>query len=140
MTTDLQRFTDAQKRDFETAFAEISNGRKDTHWMWYIFPQIAGLGKSPTSSYYAIRSLDEARAFLDDPYLGANLVSICQALLTLPPDNATEIFGKPDDKKLRSSMTLFSIAAGDGSIFEKVLEKFFDGKRDRLTTKILGTQ
>ncbi len=141
---DLSRFTTAHQGDgqfspnFETAYREITNGRKDSHWMWYIFPQIKGLGHSPTAEYYAIRSLDEAKAFLADPYLGGNLVAICQALLQLRSNNADEVFGYPDYMKLRSSMTLFSCAAGGDSVFDKVLDKFFDGIPDRRTLDILS--
>ena len=133
----LSRFTSAHKRDFETALREIKNGRKYSHWMWYIFPQIYGLGFSATSQHYAMRSIDEAKAFLDDPYLGANLREICNALLELPTDDAYYIFGSPDDMKLCSSMTLFAVAS-DEDIFRKVLDKYYDGKKDRKTLEILG--
>ena len=137
---DLSRFTIAHQRDFENAFSEITNGRKHSHWMWYIFPQIYGLGRSSISQYYAIRSLDEAQLFLADPYLGSNLKSICEALLKLESTNATEIFGKPDDKKLKSSMTLFSRAADGNHVFDKVLKRFFNGEPDYRTLKILEIQ
>ena len=134
---DLSRFTQEQERMYETALEEIKAGRKRSHWMWYIFPQIRGLGYSQTSRFYAIESLDEARAFLQDPYLAGNLQEICTALLGLESSNATEVFGRPDDLKLRSSMTLFSVAAGRDSIFQKVLDKFFDGRPDHRTLRIL---
>ena len=125
---DLSRFTKAHRYSYQTALSEIKNGRKTSHWMWYIFPQMRGLGRSDTSKYYAIQSLDEAKAFLKDPYLGKNLLEI----------NATEVFGKPDDWKLKSCMTLFSIISEDGSVFHKVLDKFFYGKPDKRTLKMLN--
>lgn len=134
----LSRFTAAHDRDFSTALREIKSGRKISHWMWYIFPQIRGLGRSSTSQYYSIQNLDEAIAFLNDPYLGGNFQEICQALLALETNNATEVFGKPDDIKLKSSMTLFAMASEENSIFHQVLEKFFKGKYDELTLRILS--
>jgi uncharacterized protein (DUF1810 family) len=108
--------------------------------MWYIFPQIAGLGRSSTSQYYAIKDIQEAVDFLQDPVLGPNLIEISRALLTLDTDNATEIFGKPDDMKLRSCMTLFSLVSPDLSIFNDVLNKYFGGKQDIRTLQILGLE
>lgn len=134
---DLSRFNDAHKRDFDKAYREISNGRKVSHWMWYIFPQVLGLGRSSISEYYAIKSINEAIAFLNDPYLGGNLRAICEALLKLHSNNATEVFGQPDDMKLRSSMTLFSSVATDEEIFKKVLDKFYSGKPDYRSLIIL---
>lgn len=140
MTADpgLKRFTDAQERDYETALSEIKNGRKRSHWMWYIFPQVKGLGFSATSQYYGITSLDEAKVFLQHPVLGPRLISICKALLALDTDNATQVFGNPDDLKLRSSMTLFAAVAGSDKVFENVLQKFFDGKPDQQSLAILN--
>ncbi len=135
---DLSRFTKVQEQDFKTAFKEIKNGRKMSHWMWYIFPQIQGLGKSSTSQYYGIKDLNEARAFINDPYLGENLKKISMALLELEENNAVAIFGKPDDIKLKSCMTLFSCISEDGSIFHKVLEKYFDGRQCKRTLSIIG--
>ena len=135
---DLSRFTKAQEQDFKTAFKEIKNGRKMSHWMWYIFPQIQGLGKSSTSQYYGIKDLNEARAFINDPYIGENLKKISMALLELEENNAVAIFGKPDDIKLKSCMTLFSCISEDGSIFHKVLEKYFDGRQCKRTLSIIG--
>ena len=117
---------------------EIKNGHKNSHWMWFIFPQIHGLGRSPTSQYYAVKSLDEATAFLQDPYLSGNLLEICHALLILDKNNATEVFEKPDDMKLKSSMTLFSLVPNADPVFQNVLDKYFGGKRDYRTMKILG--
>jgi uncharacterized protein (DUF1810 family) len=107
---DLSRFTIAHQNDFETALREIKSGKKRSHWMWYIFPQIYGLGYSYTSQYYAIQSLEEAKAFLADPYLGRNLISICEVLIKLESNDALEVFGSPDNMKLQSCMTLFSLA------------------------------
>lgn len=135
---DLSRFTKAQEQDFKTAFKEIKNGRKMSHWMWYIFPQIQGLGKSSTSQYYGIKDLNEARAFINDPYLGRNLKKISMALLELEENNAVAIFGKPDDIKLKSCMTLFSCISEEGSIFHKVLRKYFDGRQCKRTLSIIG--
>lgn len=135
---DLSRFTKAQEQDFKTAFKEIKNGRKMSHWMWYIFPQIQGLGKSSTSQYYGIKDLNEARAFINDPYLGGNLKKISMALLELEENNAVAIFGKPDDIKLKSCMTLFSCISEEGSIFHKVLGKYFDGRQCKRTLSIIG--
>ena len=129
--SDLKRFTDAQQSSFATALSEIQNGKKRSHWMWYIFPQIHGLGVTPTSQYYAIRSLQEAKDFL-----GGNLIKIASALLDLDTNNASHVFGFPDDLKLRSSMTLFA-QVSDFDVFQKVLDKYFDGKPDDRTLSIL---
>lgn len=134
----LKRFTEAQYRDYEQALKEIKNGRKESHWMWYIFPQLKGLGRSYTSDFYGIENLDEAKAFLQDPYLGKNLQEIVAALLELDNDNATQIMGRPDDMKLKSSMTLFACADPENDLFEKVLEKFYNGHKDRRTLKMLS--
>lgn len=133
---DLSRFIEAHKRSYATALQEIRNGRKTSHWMWYIFPQMSGLGKSPTSQYYAIKSREEAVAFIRDPYLGGNLIEISNALLGAASNNATEIMGKPDDWKLRSSMTLFAQVSGE-PVFQQVLDKFFEGRPDNRTVFIL---
>ncbi len=135
--SDLKRFTDAQQSSFATALSEIQNGKKRSHWMWYIFPQIHGLGVTPTSQYYAIRSLQEAKDFLADPYLGGNLIKITSALLDLDTNNASAVFGFPDDLKLRSSMTLFA-QVSDFDVFQKVLDKYFNGKPDDRTLSILA--
>ena len=135
---DLTRFIRAQERDFETALSEIKNGRKLTHWMWYVFPQVRGLGRSSTSEYYGIEDLGEARAYLRDETLSSNLRRICEELLRLDTNDAHEVFGSPDDMKLRSSMTLFLLASEGDPLFEGVLEKFFGGKKDPSTLRILG--
>ena len=134
---DVSRFIEAHKRAYPTALAEIRRGRKMSHWMWYIFPQIQGLGVTRTSEFYAIRDLDEAKAYLADPVLGPRLKEISTALLELDGLSASEIFGYPDNLKLRSCMTLFRLADLDCDIFEKVLEKYYDGRADDKTVRIL---
>lgn len=135
---DLSRFIKAQQEDFEIAYNEIKSGRKRSHWMWYIFPQIDGLGHTSTAKYYAIKSLDEARAFLDDSYLSENMHKICQALLECESNDPNEVMGYPDDTKLRSSMTLFAEADPTDPLFIQVLDKFFDGQPDAQTKRLLG--
>lgn len=137
MNYEISRFTKAHQLDYQRALSEIKNGKKVSHWMWYIFPQIKGLGRSATSQYYAIQSLDEATAFLNDDYLGGNLLEICNALLALETNRPSEVFGNPDDLKLRSCMTLFAFISEDNSVFHKVLEKYYDGKPDYRTLSIL---
>ena len=137
---DLQRFREAQEQDFDLALEEIRSGFKRSHWMWYIFPQIRGLGFSSMSAYYGIEDLKEAEAFLKDPYLGKNLRTISQALLELDTDDPHRVFGSPDDLKLCSSMTLFEAAEGKGGVFSKVLEKYYGGRRDLKTLEILKRQ
>ena len=127
----LQRFLDAQERDYPTALAEITAGQKRSHWMWYIFPQYAGLGFSPTSRHYAIKSLEEARAYLEHPVLGARLRQCAQVLLDITGRSAHQVFGSPDELKLKSSMTLFAHVSPEGSVFDQVLENYFAGQRDR---------
>lgn len=139
-TAFLERFIEAHRQSYEIALKEVKSGKKSSHWMWYIFPQIYGLGKSSTSQYYAIKSMDEAVCFLDHPIVGFNLREISNALLALESNDAREIFGKPDDMKLKSSMTLFSVADSNGNdfVFRKVLDKFFGGKPDKRTLFILS--
>lgn len=136
----LERFIEPQEQDYEQALKEIRNGRKVSHWIWYIFPQLRGLGKSYMSDYYGIRDLDEAKAFLQDPYLGKHLQKISEVLLNLDNDNATQIMGRPDDMKLKSSMTLFACADPENAVFEKVLEKFYNGHKDGRTLKMLSKE
>lgn len=133
----LQRFEDAHRQDYETALAEIRRGRKTSHWMWYIFPQLKGLGYSPTAQYYGIENLAEAEAFLSHPVLGVHLVEISRALLALETDNADLVFGYPDNLKLRSSMTLFAQIREADPVFGQVLDKFFEGKPDQRTLELL---
>jgi uncharacterized protein (DUF1810 family) len=132
----LTRFITAQENTYDTALAEIRAGRKRSHWMWYIFPQMLGLGRSSMSEYYGITGVVEARAYLADAVLGARLVEISTALLELPTNDAHEVFGSPDDMKLKSSMTLFYLAGG-GPVFRAVLDKFFGGDVDAATLRLL---
>ena len=135
---DLQRFTDAQRRSYATAREEIRKGRKRSHWMWYIFPQMRGLGFSSNAHYYGIVSLEEAKAYLADPYLGGNLREISGLLLELETNDPYRVFGTPDDMKLCSSMTLFAMASEEGSVFHQVLDKYYGGSMDRSTLRLLG--
>jgi uncharacterized protein (DUF1810 family) len=134
----LDRFVQAQKGDYNQALSEIKRGRKRSHWMWYIFPQFAGLGRSQTSQRYAIKSVAEAKAYLSHPVLGPRLTACAEALLQVEGRSASEIFGSPDDSKLKSCATLFAQVSPPGSVFERVLSKFFQGKRDRTTLDLLG--
>jgi uncharacterized protein (DUF1810 family) len=133
----LERFKTAQDLVFHRVVAELEAGRKQSHWMWYIFPQIAGLGHSSTARRFAIVSLNEAKAYWQDPLLRGRLALCCQLLLKIRDKSASEIFGYPDDIKLRSSMTLFAGINPVNSIFHQVLERFFDGQPDPLTLKLL---
>jgi uncharacterized protein (DUF1810 family) len=135
--TDLQRFRDAQEGSYPHALAELRQGRKTSHWMWWVFPQVAGLGSSPTSRHFAIGSLAEAQAYVADDVLGPRLVEAAETLLGHSDRSAREIMGTPDDVKLRSSMTLFAIAAPDRPVFQQVLDAFFDGERDPRTESFL---
>ncbi len=136
----LQRFIEAQQNIYDTALAEIESGRKSSHWMWFTFPQIAGLGITDVSRHYAIKDIDEATDYLMDNTLGTRLVNICKALLLLPGNNAEEIFGSPDHLKLRSSMTLFDAVPATFPVFKQVLDKFYNGERDEKTLNILTEQ
>jgi uncharacterized protein (DUF1810 family) len=135
---DLNRFLEAQEKDYATALAEIRNGSKRSHWMWYIFPQVKGLGFSGTSKYYAVNNLDEAEAFMQHAVLGPRLVEICEALLQLKSNNPNSIFGNPDDMKLRSSMTLFASLPSPDPVFQAVLDKYFNGEKDTKTLNLLN--
>jgi uncharacterized protein (DUF1810 family) len=134
---DLARFVSAQEGVYAQALAEIRSGRKRTHWMWFVFPQIAGLGSSPTAERYAIRSLEEAREYLRHPVLGPRLIECAECLLPFAGRAASDIFPYPDDLKLRSSMTLFELAAPSDSVFGRVLDAFFGGERDAKTLALL---
>ena len=134
MTSDLQRFVDAQSQTYDQALAELRAGEKRTHWMWFVFPQIAGLGRSGMAQRFAIADLDEARAYLAHPVLGPRLVECARALLALPGDDPVRVFGSVDALKLRSSMTLFEAAAPDEPVFGEVLERYYGGRRDEATT------
>jgi uncharacterized protein (DUF1810 family) len=133
----LTRFVDAQKGVYEGILTELRNGRKRTHWMWYIFPQVEGLGHSPTARYYAIRSLKEAGEYLRHPVLGMRLIECAEAVLGVEGRSVSEIFGYPDDMKLKSSMTLFAAVPDADSVFVRILEKYFNGQRDERTLRIL---
>lgn len=136
--SDLKRFHQAQEKDHAIALAEIRSGRKRSHWMWYIFPQIAGLGHTDISRYYALKDITEATDYLMDQELGSRLTEICRALLQLETNDAHTIFGTPDDLKLRSSMTLFDVIPATFPVFGQVLDKFYKGQRDQRTLRLLG--
>ena len=135
---DLARFVSAQAHTYEYALAELRRGRKRSHWMWFVFPQLAGLGRSSTAQHYGIRSLAEARAYLEHPVLGPRLLEISSVVAELPP-GVEEIFGSVDAMKLRSSMTLFRRAAPDEPVFQAVLDRHYDGQPDWQTDQMLGT-
>jgi uncharacterized protein (DUF1810 family) len=135
---DLNRFVEAQAAIYSDALEELRAGRKRSHWMWFVFPQLSGLGASETSRHYAIASLDEARAYLAHPVLGPRLVECCEAVRSHEKRSAHDIFGSPDDLKLRSCATLFAAVSTGGSVFERVLEQFFGGVRDALTVHLLA--
>lgn len=139
MTTknNLSRFLDAQAGDYNTALKEVRSGRKTGHWMWYIFPQISGLGFSETSRFYAIQNRAEATAYLNHKTLGPRLIEICTALLNLQTNNPVEIFGSVDSLKLQSSITLFSLWEPTDPVFQKVLDKFYHGMKDPNTIRLL---
>jgi len=134
----LSRFVQAQASDYDRALAEIRAGRKRSHWMWYVFPQLAGLGSSPMSKQFAIRSLDEARAYLEHPLLGPRLRECAEAVLAVEGRSAVEIFGSPDDFKLRSCATLFARVSPAGSVFHRLLAEYYGGAPDGRTLDLLG--
>ena len=136
----LNRFIDAQETDYQVALSEVKNGKKQSHWMWYSFPQIEGLGHSETSRLYAIKDLKEAEDFLQHPVVGKRLIEISNELLKLENSDANDIFGSPDDLKLQSSMTLFSSLTNTHPVFQLILEKFFKGARDEKTLQLIGRQ
>lgn len=136
---DLLRFLDAQNKLYLTALSEIKKGKKETHWMWFIFPQIKGLGKSDTANYYAINDLKEATEFLQHPILGKHLIEISELFLTFRRKSADGILGDLDARKLRSSMTLFSLVENTNPVFQEVLEAFFSGESDPLTLSIINS-
>lgn len=135
--TDLSRFVEAQASNYAQALAEIKNGQKRSHWMWYVFPQLAGLGFSSTATFYALNSLQEARDFLTHPLLGPRLIDIANAMLHIDGKTATQILGTPDDVKLRSSMTLFSLVPQADPVFQAVLAKYYNGIPDPATLALL---
>ena len=133
----LNRFLTAQEYAYDIALAEIRRGRKRTHWIWYIFPQLRSLGKSERSYFYGIADIEEAKAYFDHTVLGSRLIEISETLLHIQGKSAQDIFGGIDSMKLHSSMTLFAVVGGDGSVFYKVIDRYFDGKMDENTLKIL---
>ena len=135
---DLRRFVQAQEDDYEQALSEIRSGRKLSHWMWYVFPQFEGLGFSSMSQRYAIKSIGEATAYLAHPILGPRLVACAEAALRIEGRTAREIFGSPDDMKLKSCATLFACVSPAGSVFHQLLNKYFQGNRDDKTLELLG--
>lgn len=137
---DLERFVEAQRETHAQALRELQGGLKRSHWMWFIFPQLAGLGRSPTAQRFALRSLDEARAYLAHPILGERLRTVTRAVLAHPDRSLLEIFGQPDDMKFRSSMTLFAAAADpdDAAIFREALDVFCGGEPDPVTVQRLA--
>lgn len=134
----LQRFTDAQEGVFQRALKEIKNGRKQSHWMWFIFPQVAGLGFSETTKFYAIRDMVEAELYLHHPVLGSRLIEISQALLDVEGKTVNQIFGSPDDLKLKSCMTLFSLLPDANPVFDSVIKKYYNGAKDGRTLGIVN--
>ncbi len=138
MEYNLKRFLTAQQFAYTNALREIKNGRKTSHWMWFIFPQLTGLGYSEMAQYYAIRNFQEAEAYLSHPVLGKRLVEITQALLKTRTNNATQLMGSPDDLKLHSCLTLFSILPNANPVFEQALTKFFDAQKDIETLELIG--
>lgn len=139
MQHDLDRFVQAQSGVYDGALAELRHGHKTGHWIWYVFPQLAGLGRSEMSAYYGIASLDEAAAYLAHPVLGPRLRECAAAVLSVRSRSATEIMGSIDAMKLRSSMTLFHRAAPDEPLFREVLVRYYDGAADSRTDELLGT-
>ena len=137
MAYDLNRFLTAQEQDYAQALAEIRAGRKRSHWIWYIFPQLRGLGYSYNAEYYGIADAEEARQYLAHPVLGARLREITEALLELPESDSVRVMGRPDDLKLCSSMTLFEYVSVQDSVFGKVLDKYYGGRRDAATLRVL---
>lgn len=133
----LQRFVAAQEQIYEQVLQELRNGHKRSHWMWFIFPQLDGLGFSSTAKFYAIRSLDEAKAYLQHDVLGSNLIECTRTVLAIEGRSARDIFGSPDDLKLKSCMTLFEFVDGPETVFEKVLNKFYGCERDEKTLDLI---
>jgi len=137
---ELIRFLEAQNQMYLTALTEVKKGSKKSHWMWFIFPQVKGLGTSETARYFGLNGISQATEYLKHPVLGRHLVEISQALLALEGKTANQIFGTPDDLKLRSCMTLFAAVENSNPVFSRVLEKYFNGQPDALTLSILEKQ
>jgi uncharacterized protein (DUF1810 family) len=136
----LERFLEAQKTVYERVTTELRAGRKSSHWMWFIFPQIRGLGHTETSIFFSISSVPEAKAYLNHPVLGPRLHECCELLMQIEGRSASQIFGSPDDLKLRSSMTLFAHVTDCDSIFKRVVKRYFEGQLDQRTLDLLGIQ
>lgn len=136
----LQRFLEAQAMNYDDALDELKAGEKRSHWMWYIFPQYKGLGMSRMSQKYAIQSLDEARAYLKHPVLGDRLLECSETVLSIDDYSAYDIFGSPDDLKLRSCATLFAVVSPPDSLFMQILDRFYNGEKDRQTLDLLGIE
>ena len=134
---DMDKFVSAQNRDYNQALAEIKNGRKQGHWIWYIFPQISGLGMSTTSAFYGIKNIGQASRYLEHPVLGKRLIEISSAILEIKGKTANQILGSPDDLKLRSSMTLFNLVKNTDPVFQAVLDKYFNGIPDQRTIDLV---
>ena len=133
----LNRFIEAQMTTYEGAMLELTRGRKESHWVWYIFPQIEGLGRSDTAKLYSIKSLEEGRAYLEHSVLGPRLIKACEILLSLKDASMDEVMGFPDDLKLLSSMTLFESISESNSIFTKIIEIYFEDQRDKASLRII---
>lgn len=133
----LTRFVQAQEQTYDQALSELELGRKRSHWMWYVFPQLDGLGSSPITKLYSIKGKDEARAYLDHPVLGPRLLECAEAIVRIDGKSAREILGSPDDLKLKSCATLFAYVSQPGSVFERILEKFYSGEPDAATLRLL---
>lgn len=134
----LARFVAAQHDTFERALREVKAGQKQSHWMWYIYPQLRGLGSSPNAQYYGIAGLDEAAAYLTHDLLGPRLISMGEAVVSVEGRSAADIFGKPDDLKLRSCATLFAHVPSTDSIFQRIIDKYFNGQTDPQTIRLLN--
>lgn len=133
----LERFTNVQEQCYSKALEEVRQGKKETHWMWFIFPQIIGLGESETAIYYSIADIGEAKLYLNHEVLGPRLVEITKELLELETDDPVEVFGEIDSLKLNSCMTLFDYVSEDENVFYEVIEKFYDGKKDEKTLQLI---
>jgi uncharacterized protein (DUF1810 family) len=134
----LSRFVQAQEEDYQQALSEIKSGKKRTHWMWYIFPQIDGLASSSTSKYFSIKSIEEAKAYLGHAILGPRLLECAEVVTRIDGRSARDVFGSPDDLKLKSSATLFACVSPPGSVFDRLLRKHYHGERDETTLHLLG--
>jgi uncharacterized protein (DUF1810 family) len=137
---ELERFVQAQEHSYDQAMSELRQGCKQSHWMWYVFPQFDGLGFSPTSRRYAIKSIAEAHAYLRHPILGPRLLASAEAALAVEGKAASEVFGSPDDMKLRSCATLFASVSPAGSVFHRLLDRYFGGTPDEATLRLISTQ